>query len=393
MALGALIGAYQEDDSGGIRALLPLSGRTLLEYQVRCASAAGAAPIVVVVERVPQVLQDAIERLRLDGLTVFPVSDVQEAVSRFEAGSMILLIGDGVAPPAELVAELAEETEPAVAVVPDDEAHEAFERIDAEARWAGVALLDARLLGSTAAILGDWDLQSTLLRRTLQEGALRVRVAEGAGEPLLVDNAGQLENFQQRLIADSGGRRTDWASRYVLPPIEELATTQLLETGVRPRWLIWAALALTLGGALAFTRGWLGIGLGLLLVSTPLDLVAARLAALRLRPLPARMPSRLALRPAAGLALLALGWWEMQHVGWGAMLAAVVAIAFAEAQRIERGTVQVPGNHWLFSRRNAIFAAIPFAIAGAWTPYLVAMFIYASVSFYYTQHVRHLSTG
>ena len=42
MALGALIGAYQEDDSGGIRALLPLAGRTLVEYQVRCAAAAGA---------------------------------------------------------------------------------------------------------------------------------------------------------------------------------------------------------------------------------------------------------------------------------------------------------------------------------------------------------------
>jgi hypothetical protein len=30
MAVGALIGAYQEDDSGSLRALLPLSGRTLL---------------------------------------------------------------------------------------------------------------------------------------------------------------------------------------------------------------------------------------------------------------------------------------------------------------------------------------------------------------------------
>ena len=80
MAVGALIGAYQEDDSGGLRALLPLAGRTLLEYQVRCAAAAGAAPIVVVVERVPQALQDAFERLRLDGIGVFPVSDVQEAL-------------------------------------------------------------------------------------------------------------------------------------------------------------------------------------------------------------------------------------------------------------------------------------------------------------------------
>ena len=66
MAVGALIGAYQEDDSGALRALLPLAGRTLIEYQVRCAAAAGAAPIVVVVERVPQALQDAFERLRLE---------------------------------------------------------------------------------------------------------------------------------------------------------------------------------------------------------------------------------------------------------------------------------------------------------------------------------------
>ena len=72
LAVGALIGAYQEDDIGGLRALLPLAGRTLIEYQVRCAAAAGAAPIVVVVERVPQALQDAFERLRLDGIACVP---------------------------------------------------------------------------------------------------------------------------------------------------------------------------------------------------------------------------------------------------------------------------------------------------------------------------------
>src|SRR5690349_22442780 len=130
MAVGALIGAYQEDDSGGLRALLPLAGRTLVEYQVRCASAAGTAPIVVVVERIPQALQDTFERLRLDGIGVFPVSDVAEAVSRFEAGSSILLIGDGVAPPVDLAAALAGEGEPSVATVPDDELHQRFERID-----------------------------------------------------------------------------------------------------------------------------------------------------------------------------------------------------------------------------------------------------------------------
>jgi hypothetical protein len=393
MALGALIGAYQEDDSGSLRALLPLAGRTLLEYQVRCAAAASAAPIVVVVERVPQALQDAFERLRLDGIGVFPVSDVAEAVSRFEAGSMILLIGDAVAPPATLVMQIAEEAEPAVTTVPDDEEHAGFERIDAESRWAGVALVDAHLLGSTAAMLGDWDLQSTLLRRTIQEGALRVP-SEPGGEPLLAQSAEQLEGFQRTLLAASRARRADWVSRFILPPVEEFATEQLMETQVRPAWLIWAALALTIAAAICFTRGWLGAGLVLLILSTPLDLVAERIATLRLKPLASRVVSRLALWPAAGLALLAIGWWETRHgTGWGSLVSAAAAVAFAEATRIEKASMAADEELWLFSRRSAILAAVPFALAGAWTSYLVAMLAYAIVSFFIVQHVRHRASS
>jgi hypothetical protein len=389
LTVGALIGAYQEDDTGGLRALLPLSGRTLIEYQVRCASAAGAAPVVVVVERVPQALQDAFERLRLDGVGVFPVSDVAEATSRFEAGSRILLIGDGIAPTADLVASIAEEPEPAVATVADDEAHDSFERIDAGSRWAGVALVDAHLLGSTAAMLGDWDLQSTLLRRTLQEGALRLPVAPGS-EPLLVERAEDLDGFQRKLLVASRDARTDWVSRYLLPPVEEFATEQLMETAVRPGWLIWAAVALTLGSAFCFTRGWLGAGLVMLFLSMPLDIVASRLASLRLRPLPTRLMSRLALWPSAGIALFALGWWEARHgTGWGALVSASATIAFAQAARIEKAGLPADGELWLFSRRSAIFAAIPFAIAGSWTSYLVALLAYAAASFFIVQRVRH----
>jgi uncharacterized membrane protein len=393
MALGALIGAYQEDDSGGLRALLPLAGRTLLEYQVRCAASAGASPVVVIVERVPQALQDAFERLRLDGVSVVPVSDVHEAVSRFEAGAMLLLVGDGAVVPAELVAALAEEAEPAIATVPDTERYQDFERIDAQARWAGVAVVSGRTLGSTAAMLGDWDLQSTLLRRAIQDGAVRVPVNPDASEPLIAERADQLEAFQRGLIAGSRQARTDWASRYVLPPIEEFATEQLMESNLRPGWLLWGALALTLGGAFAFSRGWLVVGLVLLVLSTPLDIIASRLATLRLRPLPARMVSRVLLWPAAGIALLALAYWQSRSgSGWGAVMTALAAGAFAQAARTERAGVNAPGELWLFSRRNAILAAIPFAIAGAWTGCLIALFLYSGVSFFYLQHARRLES-
>ena len=394
MAVAALISAYQEDDSGALRALLPLAGRTLLEYQVRCAAAAGAAPIVLVVQRVPQALQDAIERLRLDSIAVVAVSEINEAISRFEAGTSILLIADGIAPPVELVTRMAEEPERVVAVVPDDEQHEAYERIDAGSRWAGVAIVDVPLLGSTAAMLGDWDLQSTLLRRAIQEGALRINADEAGGEPLLVENAGQLADFQRVLIKASRGARTDFASRYLLAPVEDFATEQLMETSVRPLWLMWIALALTLGGAFCFTRGWLGAGLVLLLLSTPLDLIAGRLASLRLKPLPIKMLSRSLLWPASGLALLAIGLWEMRHgPGWGALVAAASGCGFAEAMRIEKASMPPGGDLWLFSRRNAVALAIPFALGGVWTAYLLAILSYAAISFFIVQRVRHNLTS
>ena len=396
MALGALIGAYQEDDGGGLRALLPLAGQTLIEYQARCLAALGAAPLLVLVERVPVALNEAFERLRAEGISVVAVSDGAEAASRFEAGTDVILLADGVAPDMTDVARLGDGDEAiggegaTVLTVPDDEAHGGFERIDASHRWAGLARLPAGLVGATAAMIGDWDLQSTLLRRAVQAGARLVPAASGEGAgPFLAEGAA-MAGFERRLLLASRGARGDVVSRFVLPLVEEVATERLMETRLRPEWLVRGAVALTLGAAFAFTRGWLWQGLVALILSTPLDLVARRIALLRLRPLSPSLPARRMLWPAAGLALLALGWFEARHGGgWGAAVAALAAAAFAEAMRVERRSTVPPGAIYLLSRRTAIWLAIPFAVGGWWNAYLGVLAVYAAVSFFIAQHVHH----
>ena len=391
MGLGALIGAYQEDDRGELRALLPLAGRTLVEYQARCAEAAGASPIVVLVERMPLALQDAFARLRQDGVTVIPVRDGNEAASRFEAGTLILELADGIAPDVGDIARLVELGEPAIATLPDDEAHAAYERIDSANRWGGIALVDAATLGSTAAMLGDWDLQSTLLRRSVQSGARLIRLDGVGGGPLLVENAEALGGFEKRLLLASRGQRRDIASRYLLPVVEEFATERLMETRLKPEWLVAAALMLTVSAAFAFTRGWLWPALALLIVSTPLDLVAARLGTLRLKPLSQMLWTKRGLWPAAGAALVALGWWSFRHGdgGWGALVVALSAAGFAQALRIERTGRLNAFEPWLFARRNAIVVAIPFAAFGRWNALMAVLALYAAVSFFLVQHLRH----
>ncbi len=395
MALGALIGAYQEDEAGGLRALLPLAGQTLIEYQARCLAALGAAPVLVLVDRLPVALNDAFERLRAEGIAIVAVSDAIEAASRFEAGTEVILLADGIAPDMTDVGRLGEgEIEVAdgatILTVPDDDAHTGFERIDATHRWAGLARLPATLVGATAAMIGDWDLQSTLLRRAVQSGARLVPAAdgEGAGPFLAVGEA--MPGFERRLLLASRGARDDPISRFILPLVEEVATERLMETRVRPEWLVRIALALTVGAALAFTRGWLWQGLVALLLATPLDLVARRIALLRLRPLNPSLPAQRMLWPATGLALVALGWFEARHgAGWGAMVSALAAAAFAQAMQVERSAAEPLGALYLFSRRTAIWLAIPFAIGGWWELYLGILALYASASFFVAQHFHH----
>ena len=126
-----------------------------------------------------------------------------------------------------------------------------------------------------------------------------------------------MASFEQRLLLASRGARSDWVSRYLLPLVEELATERLMESRVRPEWLMRLALGLTVAAAFAFTRGWLGWAVAMLM-SRPARPVARRIGLLRLRPLSPGLPSKRLLWPAAALALVALGWFVSRHGGgWG----------------------------------------------------------------------------
>lgn len=391
MALGALISAYHQDEAGGLHALFPLAGRTLVEYQARCLAAVGAAPIILLVELMPPALGDAIARLRGEGIIVTPVTNGIEAASRFEAGSELVMLGDGIAPDMADLAMIADGDGALVLTVPDDEAHAGFERIDAGRRWAGLARLDSAGLGATAAMLGDWDLQSTLLRRVIQGGAVfrAARSGDGRG-PYLADRPEAMVDYQRRLLVASRVARSDWVSRHLLPLVEEFATEKLMETPLSPAILVRVALGLTLAAALAVTRGWMVASVVLLLMSLPLDLVGQRLAMLRLRPLPPSLLSARLLWPAAGLALLALGWFAARHgAGWGGLVAALTAGAFAEATRIERGRDDPPGAQWLWSRRSAVVILAPFMLAGWLATGLVVAALYAAIGFFIVQHWHH----
>src|SRR5262249_35567892 len=131
---------------------------------------------------------------------------------------------------------------------------------------------------------GDWDLQSTLLRRAIQTGARHYAV-RGDSDGLLAIAASEVElaDAEQEIVAAAGGPREGWASRWLLAPAERAITRALMPPAVSPEWLYLAAAVLTALCAFLFARGWLWAGGLVMLATTPLDGTAERLAAVRLQ--------------------------------------------------------------------------------------------------------------
>jgi hypothetical protein len=243
-------------------------------------------------------------------------------------------------------------------------------------------------------MLGDWDLQSTLLRKALQSGARHFAVrGDTDGFLLIADNAPELAAAEQRIVAAAGGPGRGWASRWLLAPLERLFTRALMPSAVTPEWLYVAALVLTGVGGFLFTRGWLWPGAILLLLTTPLDGTAERLAAVRLTGERAPGWWNQLIPVVSSAALLALAWSLATLSGWGCLVIAATAILFQIALRVEASGREIAGEEWFAERKGMIWLILPAAAAGFWVPGLGAIALYAAASFFWAQRQTHNGTS
>jgi hypothetical protein len=386
VALAALIAAYHESgEAGHLRATLPLAGRTVIERQARLAASAGANPVVIFVERMPAALTAAIERLRRDRVPVKVVRSAEEAAEAVDPFDRVLLVADGAIVPAAQHVRLAAEEGEAVLTVPDGGYGELYERIDAGSRWAGLAAIDGGLLRETATMLRDWDLQSTLLRRTLQGGARHV---EAEGAVAILDRDADLDELERRIIAGADGGDRGWAD-FALSPIERAATTMLIGSPASPQIVGLAAALLTALAAASFYVGWYWIGLAKLLAATPLEGIASRLARLRMQT-GVRQGWWAYLVPLfTGAALVLLAYGLAPAHGWGMVLVAFMILAFLAALAVETEGRRVQGALLLAERKGMVWLMLPFAVFQLWHAGLVFLFAYSAFSFFWAQWQVH----
>lgn len=390
MALAALIAAYHESGEGGaLRATLPLAGRTVIERQARLAARAGATRIVVLVERMPAELAAALDRLRRERLPIQIARSAEDAAELIDPSQRLLLIADGAVTDASELARLAEGEGTTILTVPDSRFGELYERIDATSRWGGVAAVEGSLLRATADMLRDWDLQSTLLRRAIQAGARHL----AADAPVaIIDGANDIAALEKRIVAHAAEARGGWASR-ALAPVERVITSLVMASPLTPPIIGTTAAVLTALGAGAFAYNWSWAGLALMLLATPLEGTATRLARLRMQEDGGRSWWCNLIPAFAGAGLVGLSYGLAPVHGWGVVLLALMVTLFLVAQRIETGGRDIRGTLLLADRKGMTWLMLPFALFGAWAAGLALLFVYTAGSFFWAQHQSHRGTA
>ena len=383
----ALIGAYEPGPGpGGVRALAPLAGMSLIEHQARRAVEAGAARVLLLIDEAPGELLETVARLRHDGIPTGMARGIDQAADALGADEAVLLVAESCLPDIGLLRAVATAPVPTLATLADSESHAQFERIDAAQRWAGIAMLDGHRIAETAAMIGSWDPVSTLLRRAVQEGAARIAAPI---TPILASDSTALAAAELAILANARRPADDLIGRVLFTPTEELALPLLLARKAEANMVAGAATALSLLGGAACLMGWRWVALVALMLSGLASAGAARLARIRQRSRWYERIFGIARLCGAGLGALGLSRILAGASGqWGWWLTGGMLVAAMLALWIERRQSEVRPPIWLASVDTLIWAMLPFAAFGHWDWGMGAVTGYAAASFAWVEGVK-----
>jgi hypothetical protein len=353
--------------------------------------AAEAGHIVVLVERVPAALAQAIERLRRQGARIEIARSVGDAADRFHPEEQILLIADGVVASQRAVTALAAaEPGPALLALPDTQDHAEFERIDADQRWAGFALFGKPLLDATAQMLGDWDLSSTLLRLLVQGDAERIDALNPSGDqpvppPVLATGPSAIGAVEASLLRRADPGVGNWAERYLHRLVAGPLVGPLVARHVDRRHVALGAIALAwLGALLAGFRLFWAAAL-LLPLSAALASAARRMARVWGGDTQPTVVADLARHGAALVVLVLLARLLAAEGGWGwwtiAALLPTALAGLAALDSIVRAIRPLAPPRWIASADALVWSAPLVAVIGGWRWMLAALTAYALLSF------------
>ncbi|MDE2562490.1 MAG: hypothetical protein KGL48_09625 [Sphingomonadales bacterium] len=243
----------------GLRAELPVGGRSIARHQLGLALSLDCKRIVFLAEKLEAELVSLQHVAEDAGAQFHVIAAPRGLVPLVSPADELFVLSDGLLAMPDVARELLDQA-PGVLVLPVEAGLPAgFERLDINHSNAGAMRLPGRLVARLGELPGDWSATSALLRIAVQAGVplrtLPVALLDEERWALVGSEAeaGAIEATWMRLLTSTGGALTP--GKRVANLLVRLGGPAILHAGTRP-WVIYLAAALT--GVFGLGAAWFG---------------------------------------------------------------------------------------------------------------------------------------
>ncbi len=173
----------------GASPLTPIFGQPAVHHLIKMLEKQGIDRFFIGVDSVPAALLAYRDDAARTGLSINFVRNPQELAAQSADLERILLLRADLHWNADVIALAQAQDRSFVATVDERPENAAFERIDLSHRWAGLAVLENRMIRSMPELPDGWDMASAIMRHAVQSGVTFLPLAQsdlanGSGMPL-----------------------------------------------------------------------------------------------------------------------------------------------------------------------------------------------------------------
>lgn len=223
VALISAANATGEDKNAGAGfALAMAGGEPLLAHQMSALRSFGVTRFLIEVESVPGALLALADRFRGGGCTIDFVRSAADLQPLLGLNETILVQSEALYISHDLLGSLLSQPAPFIVTVDGRDDNAAFERLDLNTRWAGLAIIGASTVSSLGTLPEGWSITSSLVRQAMQDRVKFLPVPQQhiqQGALRLVNSTVDIDWLSSQILANRGRRGGGFIESTIFGPI------------------------------------------------------------------------------------------------------------------------------------------------------------------------------
>ncbi len=208
-------------------AMEKLCGIPLISLQIRDLQELGIKQFLIEAEQLTGGILSLVDELKAQGIDVAMVRAPKDLTASSAMSGKCLVLAPGINVGKTILGGFIDQNESVVATVDGRDENSAFERIDLNTRWAGMAIVDQKLLKGLADLPEGWSLTSAILRSALQSEVKQQLISQqqiDSGALQVIDSNDDAERLKREKLQDAASNQSGLVEMEAYAPLARWLT-------------------------------------------------------------------------------------------------------------------------------------------------------------------------